>query len=185
MKNCLTVISLLVVSSVVSSSAFASTQILDSLKQQGVQSTTLNNADLAEIRGSAYDSYIAINASSATVLSGQPLPSVTVGTKSHNVTYKGWGSYSDHTAYNYIGSGYSPGTVGLASYGGGNYWVVGDKWLADTSSPPTSWNAANASLIEYHYQIVVPDSNGLPSSTTSSYAFRYTAWNRPISKFSW
>lgn len=75
----------------VSSAVLAANPILDSLKQQGVQAKALTDTELSEIKGAA-------------LIYGQPTPNVTVGMKVHMVTYKGWGSYSDHAAYNYIGN---------------------------------------------------------------------------------
>lgn len=151
----------------VSSAVFAASPILDSLKQQGVQAKALTDTELSEIKGAA-------------LIYGQPTPSVTVGMKVHMVTYKGWGSYSDYAAYNYIGNSYNPSNDNVFLYNGGYYRVAGDQWMADTVSSPYSWNAANAQLAEYHYQVLDPN-----TYAPTAYAFRETAWNRPITKFSW
>lgn len=176
MKNRLVVLSFFFISSVVSTTVLAKTQILDSLKMQGVQATALDDADLNLIKG-AYTYY---DVTGASVLTGQPTPSVTRGMKTNYVTYKGWGSYSDYSAYNYIGYGWSTSNDNRATYSGGVYSIAGDRWMADTSSAPNAWQAANAHLVEYHFQVLDPN-----TSAPTTYAFRNTAWNRPITKFSW
>ena len=61
--------------SATSALAFASNPILGSLKQQGIEAKVLAEAELSDIKGAA-------------LISGQPTPSVTVGLKTHRVTYK-------------------------------------------------------------------------------------------------
>lgn len=151
-----------------SSSVFSGNPILDSLKQQGVKVQTLADEDLGKIRGAA-------------LIVGQPMPSVTLGFKEHFVTYIGWGSMVDYGSYIYTGGGYNPGAEKYFLYEGNTYRVAGDSWLADLVSSPTSWNRAYAQEVEYHYQILDPNNSYAPSS----FAFRETAWNRPISTFSW
>ena len=147
--------------------AHASNPILDSLRQQGVTAPALSNETLSEIKGAA-------------LISGQPAPSVTAGLKSHHVSYKGWGAYTDYGSYNYMGNSYDPSNNYTFQYQGGTYRVAGDEWLADLTSGPNTWSAANAQLIEYHYQILDPI-----TAAPTTYGFRETAWNRPISTFSW
>lgn len=146
---------------------FASTPILDALKGQGVVAQAIGDMELGEIKGAA-------------LIYGQPYPSVTAGKKEHFVTYKGWGSYSDYNAYNYIGNGYDPSAVLYYSYGGSYYRVAGDQWLADLYSSPYTWNRANSQVIDQHFQVLDPN-----TLAPTAYAFRDSAWNRPITTFSW
>lgn len=153
---------------VISPLAAASSPILDALKEQGVQVQPLTDQELENIKGAA-------------LIYGQPTPSVTYGLKTHQVTYKGWGNYADHNAYNYIGYYYNPDNNHLYQHTDGNWYrVAGDQWLADRTSGPTTWVGAYAVPVEYHYQILNRD-----TYAPTSYAFRETTWNRPISKFSW
>lgn len=152
----------------VSGTALAANPILDDLRQQGAQAQPLNDEALDKIKGAA-------------LIYGQPMPSVTVGLKEHSITYKGWGSYNDYSSYNYIGYGYNPSNKYTFTHtDGGTYRVAGDQWLADLVSAPNSWSAANAVLIEYHYQVLDPN-----TYAPTAWGFRETAWNRPISTFHW
>lgn len=151
-----------------SMSAMASDNaILASLESQGVQVQQIANADMDEIRGAALISY-------------QPTPSVTQGHKTHQVSWKGFGSKADYRSYQYVGSGYSPNEKLYYQYQGGTYRIAGDEWLADDVSGPQAWNRAYSYLKEYHFQ-VIDDTTG----AVSPFAFRETAWNRPISTFRW
>ena len=153
--------------SATSALAFASNPILGSLKQQGIEAKVLAEAELGDIKGAA-------------LISGQPTPSVTVGLKTHRVTYKRWGSQLDYSSYNYMGNSWDTKNDKMFTYEGTAYNVAGDRWLADMASAPNVWNAANAQQIEYHYQLL--DANTLAPTT---FAFRESVWNRPITKFSW
>lgn len=148
--------------------AVASSPILDALKGQGVQIQPLTDQELEKIKGAA-------------LIYGQPTPSVTVGLKTHQVTYKGWGNQADHNAYNYIGYYYDPSNNhGVVDTDGNIHRIAGDRWLADRTSGPTTWVGAYAVPVEYHYQIL-----DYYTAVPTAWAFRETAWNRPITKFSW
>lgn len=122
------------------------------------------------------------DARGAALISGQPYPSVTHGLKKHFVTWKKFGSTADYHSYNYIGNSLTPDTGHTLqfTYMGSAYHVGGDQWLADDISAPTAWALANSYLKEYHYQVLNPSTDA-----PSTYAFRETSWNRPISTFSW
>lgn len=146
--------------------SFADNAILDSLRDQEIKIAEMSSGEMKEIKGAA-------------LISGQPRPSVTVGQKDFHVSWKGFGSTTDYRQYRIVGNSYSPSEKPQFVYEGNTYNVAGDRWLADLSGNPNQWSAANARLAEYHYQVL--DRNMQPTS----YAFRETAWNRPISTFSW
>lgn len=133
--------------------SMADNAIMESLKNQGISTKTMDNASLNAVRGAA-------------LISGQPAPSVVWGLKQHHVTYSGFGAIADYRSYVYVGSGYNTNAQ-IFTYNGNNYLVGGDQWLADLTSTPNTWNAAYAQLAEYHYQILNP-TTGLPTT----YAFR-------------
>lgn len=145
----------------------AENEILASLEKDGIQLQQIADNDLGEIRGAALISY-------------QPYPSVTAGFKVHQVNYKGFGSKSDYRSYAYTGFGYSPSEYRYYQYEGGTYIVAGDEWRADDVSGVNQWNYGNSYVKEYHLQVVDPNT-GQPSP----FAFRESAWNRPISTFRW
>lgn len=145
----------------------AENDILASLKEEGVQVQQIADSDLGEIRGAALISY-------------QPYPSVTMGLKVHQVNWKGFGSKSDYRSYAYTGYGYSPGQEIRYGYEGGVYLVAGDEWRADDVSGLNQWNYGNSYLKEYHFQVLDPN-----TLQPSQFAFRESAWNRPISTFRW
>lgn len=149
--------------------SFASS-ILDSLNQQGVSVEAMSDKALDEARGAA-------------LITGQPFPSVTHGLRTHMVKWKKFGSKSDYMTYNWMGSfdNTDDHTAPLAyTYNGIQYHVGGDIWKADDITAGSGWTNANSYVKEYHYQVL-----DYPSDTATIYAFRETAWNRPISTFSW
>ena len=147
---------------------YAGNPILESLNTQGMNVEALDDSFLGTIRGGAVE-----------VIWNQPTPSVVYGLRSHHVTYKGFGSETDYRSYNYVGSEYSPKDY-TYEYNGAYYRVGGDQWLADLTSDPNSWNSAYAVRAEYHLQILDP-----VTKQPTNAAFRDSAWNRPITTFSW
>ncbi|WP_404416413.1 hypothetical protein [Marinospirillum sp.] len=149
----------------ITSYSYAENTIFDSLKENA-SLVTMTSHEMSDAKGAA-------------LISGQPYPSVTAGLTTHHITYLGWGSYSDYQSYNYIGSAYSNDDYSV-NYEGNTYAIGGDEWMADIYSDPNSWSLNNAQLIEYHYQILHPE-----TLEPSNFAFRESAWNRPITTFSW
>lgn len=146
----------------------AANPILASLQSKGVEAVQMDEQQLNNARGAA-------------LITGQPLPSVTTGLKTHMVTWKKFGSQTDYRSYSWEGSSYDTTNNYIYSEDGVNsYYVAGDRWLADKVSNVNSWNAANATLIDLHLQILDPN-----TKAPSNYGFRSTSWNRPISTFSW
>ena len=152
-----------------SSATMAANPILSDLNMSFQEVEVMNDSVMSETRGAA-------------LIVGQPTPSVTHGLRKHLVTWKGFGSKADYQSYNYIGNSYTPDSQHnlIFTYNGGNYHVGGDQWLADDISSPSAWSASNAYLKEYHYQVLNPTTEAV-----TAYAFRETAWNRPISTFNW
>ncbi len=143
--------------------SLAENSILSSLQNQGVSHSVMNDAALDEARGTA-------------IYTGVPLPSYTVGERKHHVTWKHFGSEFDYAQYNYVGSASTYGKeIDVEGYAG-----FGDIWLADRISTGTTWVAANAVTFEYQVRLLNAD-----HTTLSPYTAYATAWNRPISTFSW
>ena len=154
------------------SMSMAENAILASLENQGVTMEMMDDTALDSVRGTA-------------VIYGASYPSVTTGFKEHHVTYKGFGADGDYRSYNYIGNSWSPYNFTVSYEGGallpaGTYLAAGDDWLVDRTSSPNSWNSYYAELAEYHYQVLYPD-----TGNPSPYAFHASAWNRPLTTFTW
>lgn len=145
----------------------AENSILASLQAQGIQTVVMTDQSLSEAKGAAR-------------ITGQPLPSVTVGVKTYQVTWNKLGSQTDYRSYLSYGSGYDPSARRTVTDAGAVYSVAGDVWLADKISKVGSWSLANSTQIDTHYQ-ALDGATGTPLN----FGFRTTAWNRPISTFSW
>jgi len=168
----LSILSAVITLSAVSLPAFATTDILDSLKSQGVAVEAMSDEALSEARGAAY-----------TLLTSQPAPSATHGLTVHMVKWKKFGSTSDYLNYNYVGNyqvSDNHSNPFIAVYNGSAYHVAGDQWAADDITAGSAWTAANAYVKEEHYQIL-----NYPADTATIYGLRSSSWNRPISTFSW
>lgn len=150
----------------ITTNTIAKNPILENLEKKGVDVGIISDASLAKIKGAA-------------VITGQPRPSYMVGTKNHHITYLKWVSVNDYRSYNYVGSDFSSG-YSVKNFAEGSFLVAGDAWLADLKSNSTSWSLANSEVIEFHYQIIHPE-----TKVPTEYALRESAWNRPITKFNW
>ncbi|WP_296264280.1 hypothetical protein [Pseudomonas sp. UBA6562] len=147
--------------------AYADNPILVSLKAKEKTLTVLDNAKLEEIKGAA-------------LLIGQPLPSVTMGLRTYQVTWKKRGSTADFRSYQRIGYDYDPHRKLTFNENGVEHKVAGDRWLADQISNVGSWSLANSFEIDRHFQALDPN-----TGTPLNFGWRNSAWNRPTSTFSW
>jgi len=145
----------------------AENAILSSLNKQVSNTRTISDKELENIRG-------------ASLIIGQPLPSVTQGSKTFQISWKGFGSKTDYRQYRYFGDSYSPHENQKYNHGGTTHTVAGDTWMADLSGNPNQWSQANSIAIERHLQIL----DEITLKPTNQ-AVRETAWNRPITTFRW
>lgn len=162
----------------ISMPSFASSnEILQALNNQGIEVELMSDESLGEARGAAW-----------TLLTGQPMPSVTHGVRIHMVKWKKFGSKSDYSSYNYVGNYDLPDhhatnpnadPYGI-EYQGTIYHYGGDQWVADDVTAGSAWSASVAYVKEEHYQLL-----NWPADTPSIYALRDSSWNRPISTFIW
>ncbi|WP_034350380.1 hypothetical protein [Herbaspirillum sp. GW103] len=149
-------------------SAQAVIAILDALRSDRIAVQLLQDDELSHIKGTALQRIENIVS-----------PSVTMGIKEHQVTYKKFGSFADYASYRYIGFSYSPQSKQRISLNGQAYDTVGDIWLADRYSNPYEWRRMNAVVIERHLQEVSKNGTLRPDG------FRDASWNRPIKRFFW
>lgn len=145
----------------------AANAILASLDRQGHNAVPLPDEKLRDIKGAA-------------LVIGQPFPSVTQGSRTFHVSWKGFGSQADYRQYRHWGDSYSPQENQKVSYAGKIYTVAGDTWMADLSGNPNQWALVNSIPIEYHLQILNED-NLQPTNQ----ALRNSSWNRPMTTFRW
>lgn len=145
----------------------AESSILSSLQSQGIQVASMSDEKLSEAKGAAR-------------ITGQPLPSVTVGLKTYQVTWSKFGSTSDYRSYISQGSSYNTANDATFVEGGVTYRVAGDRWLADRVSNAGSWSEKNSVQVDSHLQAL-----DNATATPLNYGWRTTSWNRPISTFSW
>ncbi|MFJ4386080.1 hypothetical protein ACIP02_17295 [Pseudomonas sp. NPDC089408] len=104
----------------------AANEILTSIDKQGHHVMRLSDEKLRDIKGAA-------------LVIGQPLPSVTQGSKTFNVSWLGFGSQADYRKYRYVGFAYSPQENQQFNHGGIVYTVAGYTWMADISGNPNQW----------------------------------------------
>ncbi|MDR9837232.1 hypothetical protein [Herbaspirillum huttiense] len=142
--------------------------ILDALRSDEVAVQLLQDDELIRIKGTALQR-----------IENMVSPSVTMGVKEHQVTYRKFGSLADYSSYRYIGFSYSAQSKQRINFKGQAYDTVGDIWLADRYSNPYEWRRMNAVVIERHLQDVAKDGTLRPAG------FRDAGWNRPINRFSW
>jgi len=146
----------------------AGTPILDSIKEKGFDAFVIQDDELGAIKG-------------ARLVSGMPMPSVTVGINRHYVSYKGFGNVKDFRSYRYLGSRHDRSNNHEHAENSAivSQRIAGDEWLIDISS----WNIVGSSrttTAEYHYQHLNRQT-GAPRAT----AFHSSYWNRPITTFRW
>ncbi len=149
-------------------SAQAVNPILDALRADEIAVQLLQDDELIRIKGTALQR-----------IQNIAPPSVTMGIKEHQVTYKKFGSYADYASYRYIGFSYSPQSKQRTNFKGQAYDTVGDIWLADRYSNSYEWRRMNAVVIERHLQEVAKNGTLRPEG------FRDASWNRPINRFFW
>jgi len=147
--------------------AYAENSILASLQAKEDHLALLNDTKLEEIKGAAR-------------IVGHPLPSVTMGLRTYQVTWKKRGSTADFRSYQRIGYDYSPHQEITHIENGVVYKAAGDRWLADQISNVGSWSLANSFEIDKHLQALDPT-----TATPLNFGWRTTSWNRPTSTFSW
>jgi hypothetical protein len=167
MKNLLKIASISTLAAVFPAVSQADSAILSSLKSQGIQTVAMDTQRLSETKGAAR-------------ITGQPMPSVTVGLKTYQVTWNKQGSQTDYRSYLSVSNEYDPWARQTHTDQGVVYQVAGNRWLADKISNVGSWSLANATQVDVHLQ-ALDNATGNPLN----FGFRTTSWNRPVSTFKW